>query len=184
MQEDDGSEVKAKVERESLPFDRGHMALTPLLPSNHTLHRFRKPAYRGTRRPGLRGPPRAGTPGPGWSHRREGGRRAPPAAVHTPGSSCSRPAPGAPPVGIGVAARGRHTVLGTAGHTPAEIETPLSRGCPRWAVRPSQLATSLPGGAPESHRPALEPWPSHGTHCGHEHGLWTRVLVPALPLIS
>lgn len=124
------------------------MALTaPPLPSNHTLHQSRKPAYRGTRPPGLQGPPRAGTPGPGWSHRRGGGRRAPRAAVHIPGSSCSRPAPGAPPVGIGVAARGRYTVLGTAGHTPAETETPLSHGRPRWAVRPSQLATSLPGWA-------------------------------------
>lgn len=38
--------------------------------------------------------------------------------------------------------------------------------------------------APESHRPALEPWHSCGTLCRHERGLWTRVLVPTLSLIS
>lgn len=178
------------------------MALTaPPLPSNHTLHQSRKPAYRGTRPPGLQGPPRAGTPGPGWSHRRGGGRRAPRAAVHIPGSSCSRPAPGAPPVGIGVAARGRYTVLGTAGHTPAETETPPQP----WSskVGSETLTTAYLSArlgsvgvhtlAPESHRPALEPWHpvnrpalepwhSHGTHC--IMSMDSRVPVPTLPLIS
>lgn len=119
----------------------------PPLPSKRALPPSRKPAYRGTRPPGLRARPRAGTPGPGWSRRRGAGRRAPPAAVRTPGSSCSRPAPGAPPVGIGGAARGRYTVWGTAGHTPAKTEAPLSHSRPRWAERPSQRLASLPGGA-------------------------------------
>ena len=112
---------------------------------NSQINKNRLFLYRGTRPPGLQGPPRAGRPGPGWGRRRGDGRRAPPAAAHIPGSSCSRPAPGAPPVGIGVVARDRHMVWGTAGHTPAETETSLSQGHSRWAVRPSRLTPSLPG---------------------------------------
>lgn len=129
-------------EREGLLLDSGPQGLD--FPPKHPLHQSRKPAYRGTRTPGRQGPPRAGRPAPGWGRRRGDGRRALPAAVHTPGSSCNRPTPGAPPVGIGVGARDRYTVLGTAGHTPAETETSLSHGRSRWLVSPSQLTPSLP----------------------------------------
>lgn len=151
--------------REGLLLDSGlHGLDSPPPPPHIPVHQSRKPAYRGTRPPGCQGPPRAGRPGPGWSRRCGGGRRAPPAAVHIPGSSCSRPAPGAPPVGIGVVAMDRHMVWGIAGHTPAETETSLSHGHSRWAVRPSQLTPPLPGRAvSRSHRVGLEHWQSYST---------------------
>lgn len=139
------------------------------LARKHTHHRSRKPAYRGTRPLGHQGPPWAGRPGPGWGRRRGDGRRAPPAAVRTPDSSCSRPTPGAPPVGIGVVARGRHTVSGTAGHTPAETE---------HVTRSFQVGSEGSMLRPPGHTDlALDP-------CGHEQGLWPTVAVLTLLLIS
>lgn len=79
-----------------------------------------KPAYRGTQPAGLQSRHHAGRPGLDWGHRHGDGHRAPPAAGHTLGSSCSHPAPGALPVGIGVVARGRCICGGTTGHRPAE----------------------------------------------------------------
>lgn len=142
-----------ETDREELLF---HSSSHGSDPPKHTLHQSRKPAYRGTRLPGHQGLPQAGRPGPGWGHRCGGGRRAPPAAVHIPGSSCSHPAPGAPPVDIGVVARDRHTVLGTVEHTPAEMETSLSHGHSKWSVRDPQLA-------PRSCRHGLEPWRTRDT---------------------
>lgn len=133
-------EVSLQGDRGGLHFDSGHHSLD--LPLTHSPPQSCKPAYRGTGPPGHRVLPRAGRPGPGWRRRRGVGRRAPPAAVHIPGSSHSHPAPGLLPVGIGEVARGRYMVSGTAGYTPEETETSLSHGLSRWAVRPSQPATS------------------------------------------
>lgn len=133
-------EVSLQGDRGELHFDSEHHSLD--LPLTHSPPQSCKPAYRGTGPPGHRVLPRAGRPGPGWRRRRGVGRRAPPAAVHIPGSSHSHPAPGLLPVGIGEVARGRYMVSGTAGYTPEETETSLSHGLSRWAVRPSQPATS------------------------------------------
>jgi hypothetical protein len=126
-------EVRVKdAERARLLLDSEPHSLTSRTHSHQSL----KPAYRGTRPPGHQGLPRAGRPGPGWSRRPGGDCRVPLVAVHKPGSSHTHPAPRAPPVGIGVVARGRHRVSGTAGRTPRETETSVSHGLSGWKVRP------------------------------------------------
>lgn len=105
------------------------VALTPAPPHTHTRvhpHWSGKPAYRDTQPHGCQGRPQADKPGPGWGRRHAGGRRTPPASVHTLYSSHSHPAPGVPPVGTGVVSKDSYRVSGTAGHTPEETETSLS----------------------------------------------------------
>lgn len=145
------------------------MALTPQPPPCPHTHWSSKPAYRGTQHHGHWGLPQADKPGPGWGRRHAGGRRTPPASVHTLDSSHSHPAPGVPPVGTGVVSKDRHRVLGTAGHTPGETETSLSFGyhgrygnSHDWSLLCQTRQCGILSSASVSRRTGLQPEPSHG----------------------
>ena len=99
-------------------------------------------------------------------------------------------------MGIGVVARDRHMVWDTAGHTPAETETPSARSLKAGSETLTTDSFSARLCSVES-----TPWlRSHidlalnpstpitlyetAWHCGPEQGLWIRIPVFTLLLIS